>query len=149
MAAVRRGAAAAAAAAAAARLPVVAGGISMRAVAAAMPAPLMPWQHVACAAAAAAPLPAITLEAAARLAPVAPLWLATVGDEVPGLGLGIGDAEDGEVGEIAAMNRNAREPKKANHGKRPCSNRRRKRKMRARSNDHPGMSIKKKKGMDM
>jgi hypothetical protein len=49
---------------------------------------------------------------------------------------------------LQAMNRNAREGRKANHGKRPCSNVRRRRKLRARAGDHPFLSTKKKKGYD-
>ena len=55
--------------------------------------------------------------------------------------------EDGPVGDgpvrgerpdaIEAMNRNAREPRKANHGARPCSSVRRRRKYKTRCNPHP------------
>jgi hypothetical protein len=52
-------------------------------------------------------------------------------------------------GSIWFMNRNAREPKKANAGKRPCSNVRRRRALRARATDVSfGVPTKKKKGVD-
>lgn len=35
--------------------------------------------------------------------------------------VGVPTEADGEAAVIEAMNRNARRPKKANHGKRPCS----------------------------
>jgi hypothetical protein len=49
------------------------------------------------------------------------------------------------------MNRNAREPRAANHGARPCSSVRRRRKYKARVNPHPYIPTskqKKKKGYD-
>jgi hypothetical protein len=46
------------------------------------------------------------------------------------------------------MNRNHRDPKPANHGKRPCSNRRRKRIARHRANEHLYMPCKLPKGCD-
>jgi hypothetical protein len=39
-------------------------------------------------------------------------------------------------------------PLQANHGKRPCSNRRRKRKANRRSNEHPFLPLNRKKGCD-
>jgi hypothetical protein len=46
------------------------------------------------------------------------------------------------------MNRNARNPKPANHGKRPCSHKRRKRKVRERAGNHWDMPTKQDKGCD-
>jgi hypothetical protein len=50
-----------------------------------------------------------------------------VGDEAPPL----------SAPRVEAMNRNAREPRKSNHGARPCSSVRRRRKIKRRANDHP------------
>jgi hypothetical protein len=50
------------------------------------------------------------------------------------------------------MNRNMREPRKANHGARPCSSVRRRRKYKTRVNPHPYIpagKATKKKGADM
>lgn len=55
-------------------------------------------------------------------------------------------AENNETLEL--MNRNVRDPKPANHGKRPCSNRRRKRAARQRAGDHWGLPTKIPKGCD-
>lgn len=55
----------------------------------------------------------------------------------------------GEDTAILTMNRNARIPKKANHGKRPCSHVRRKRIVRGRGGDNPAMPLPKQKGMDL
>jgi hypothetical protein len=57
----------------------------------------------------------------------------------------------GADGGLWAMNRNAREPRKANHGARPCSSVRRRRKYKTRVNEHPFIPTSKtlrKKGMD-
>lgn len=56
-------------------------------------------------------------------------------------------SEEADSG-LWAMNRNAREGKAANHGKRPCSNVRRKRKARARAGDHWYLPTKIPKGVD-
>ena len=55
----------------------------------------------------------------------------------------------GTVHPLIAMNRNARNPKPANHGKRPCSHKRRKRKVRERAGDHWGLPTKAPKGCDV
>lgn len=47
------------------------------------------------------------------------------------------------------MNRNARNPKPANHGKRPVSHKRRKRRVRERAGDHWGLPTKTPKGCDI
>jgi hypothetical protein len=60
---------------------------------------------------------------------------------------GIGEAEGcGTGGGAWAMNRNMREPRKANHGARPCSSIRRRRKYKTRANEHPYIPGRKKKG---
>jgi hypothetical protein len=51
-------------------------------------------------------------------------------------------------GALGLMNRNARGPRPANHGARPCSHVRRKRKVRPKAGDHWGMPTKTKKGCD-
>ena len=103
---------------------------------------------------ASAPAPALASWAEAP----APLWRrAPLGAPPPaGAGLGLDldlDGDGGGVGagatvvgdeapptsapRVEAMNRNAREPRKSNHGARPCSSVRRRRKIKRRANDHP------------
>jgi hypothetical protein len=59
--------------------------------------------------------------------------------------------EGGVEGGMWAMNRNMREPRKANNGARPCSSVRRRRKYKTRLNEHPYIPTSKtlkKKGCD-
>lgn len=59
----------------------------------------------------------------------------------------VGDVEEIRE-EMLTMNRNMREPRKANHGARPCSNVRRKRRHKTRANEHPYIPSRRKKGYD-
>lgn len=52
------------------------------------------------------------------------------------------------VDAVEAMNRNMREPRKSNHGARPCSSVRRRRKYKTRLNPHPYIPARRKKGLD-
>lgn len=55
---------------------------------------------------------------------------------------------EGAAEGLWAMNRNMREPRKSNHGARPCSSVRRRRKYKTRVNPHPYMPGRRRKGSD-
>lgn len=72
-----------------------------------------------------------------------PTWGSAAPAPLPALDEeGLPATEDGSVprgrpDSVEAMNRNAREPRKSNHGARPCSSVRRRRKYKTRCNPHP------------